>query len=163
MNLSLRTSPIRKCPCLFHCVMTLELAQGFSAVQTKLNSAASKMRANWPENYAFSLWLQQRIFPRRWEGGELGYDSEDFWLLGDVFEPWFGKSKEMGKWNGWEEPWDAQDSWKWRRRAEGGQWKIWRRWSGEAFSSCWRKAFPLPLACNPADSSLLLSSTSACA
>lgn len=78
--------------------MTLELAQGFSAVQAKMNSAASKMRTNWPENYVFSLWLQQMIFWRRWEGGELGYIREDFWLFGDVLDPWLGKSKEVTKW-----------------------------------------------------------------
>lgn len=114
----------------------------------KLNSPASNWRANWPENYASNLWLQQRIIPRRWEGGELGYNSEDFWLFGVVLETWFGKSKKMGKWKGWEEPWDAQDSWR-RGRDERGQWKIWRRWSGEALSSCWRKAFPLLLVCPP--------------
>lgn len=119
------------------------------------------MRANQPENYAFSLWLQQRVFPRRWEGGERGDNSEDFCLFRCALEPWFGKSKETGKWKGWEEPWDASDSWRWRR-AERDQWKIWRTWSGEAFSSCQRKDFPLPLAWHPTDSSLLLSSTSAC-
>lgn len=127
----------------------------------KLNSPASNWRADWPENYAFNLWLQQRIIPRRWEGGELGHNSEDFWLFGDVLETWFGKSIEMGKWKGWEKPWDAQDSWR-RGRDERRQWKNWRRWSGKAHSSCWWKAFPLLLVCHPTDSSFLLSSTSAC-
>lgn len=63
----------------------------------KTNSAASKMRASFPENYGFRLWLQQRAFLRRQEGRDLRYNSEDLWLFGDYLEPWLGKIKKMGK------------------------------------------------------------------
>lgn len=87
----------------------------------KTSSVASKMRANCPENYAFSLWLQQRAFLRRWEGRDLRYNGEDLWLFGDYLEPWLGKIKKMGRRKGWKVPWDAQDRWK--RRVERDQWK----------------------------------------
>lgn len=102
------------------------------------------MRANCPENDTFRLWLQQRAFLRRWEGRDLRYNSEDLWLFGDYLESRLGKIKKIGKWKVWKDPWGAQGRWK--RRVERDQWKGWKRWSGEAFSSCWKKAFPFPLA-----------------